>query len=64
MLAATVIAIFLIPVLYVVVERIARSEQRMARRAAETAAEQSATVFAAENTCRGTHARRAFRLRR
>ncbi len=41
MLAATVIAIFLIPVLYVVVERIARSEQRMARRAAETAVEEA-----------------------
>ncbi|HYH05795.1 MAG TPA: multidrug efflux RND transporter permease subunit [Thermoanaerobaculia bacterium] len=35
MLAATVIAIFLIPVLYVVVERIARSEKRLAARRLE-----------------------------
>jgi HAE1 family hydrophobic/amphiphilic exporter-1 len=35
MLAATLLAIFLIPVLYVVVERLAGSEKKMARRRAE-----------------------------
>ncbi|HYK01581.1 MAG TPA: multidrug efflux RND transporter permease subunit [Thermoanaerobaculia bacterium] len=37
MLAATVLAIFLIPALYVVVERIAGSEKRLARKRAEAA---------------------------
>jgi hydrophobic/amphiphilic exporter-1 (mainly G- bacteria), HAE1 family len=46
MLAATLLAVFLIPVLFVVVERIARSEQRLAlRRASE---EESGDAFAAE----------------
>jgi HAE1 family hydrophobic/amphiphilic exporter-1 len=42
MLAATCLAVFLIPALYVLVERLGRSEQRNARRAAARTAEERA----------------------
>ncbi|HEX6642825.1 MAG TPA: efflux RND transporter permease subunit, partial [Thermoanaerobaculia bacterium] len=45
MLAATLLAIFLIPVLYVVVERMAGSEKKLAKRRAE---EELATEVAVE----------------